>query len=140
MVNDVAEKDGVHALGGEFRVVRAGLNGLDLGVAGFGDHLEQLGVEVDGEDLSGVTREAAGEITAACTDVGDGFVGAELEGGQNFVRLLPGVALGVFEDFGVFGGVAWRMMLMLFLRPGDGTKNWKTGGERRSRFHGYQFS
>ena len=104
VVENVADEDDVDGVGGEAGIVGRGEDGGDVGGGVFADDVEEFLVDVDRVDFGGVGGEAAGEVAGAGAKVGDGFGGFEVEGGDDLIGLLPGIAGGVFEDLGPFAG------------------------------------
>ena len=115
-MKDVTEKDGIDGSCGEARIRGGSQDCRERRGGVLGGDVEELLVDVYGEDFAGVAGEAAGEVAGAGADVGDGLFGLEGEGGDDLVRLLPGIAGRTVENAGVLGRVAGRMVLMLNLR------------------------
>ncbi len=85
-VVDVDEEDEVAGGGGEFGVVEFAEDGFDVGdVAGLGaggEHVEHLGLDIDGEDgafFAGELGHGEGVVAVAAAEVADGPAGLDAE-------------------------------------------------------------
>src|SRR5678816_1721592 len=115
VVPDVDDEDAVDGAGSELGIVGRRLDGAKVGEMlarrALGHVADHVGLDVGRDDLAvgDSAREADGEVAGSGADIGDGHSGAELEGGEDEVGPLPGVARRVVEVLGPFVGVLEAM-------------------------------
>ncbi len=95
LVVDVDEEDEVDGVGGEVGIGFGGLDDLNVGdFVGGGagaEGCEHFGLDIDGEDFAvrGDFRgDAEGEVSGACSEIGDGLAWLETEGGEELGGVL----------------------------------------------------